>query len=178
VNLLVAATITPGSTEVLTYQVTVNNTAPSGASTISNQGTVTAAGPISVLTDDPDTGPANDATIINLVHPSATNGVFSGRITDSNGAPVAGAVINLSGDQTRKLITDANGNYRFENVDTGGFYTVTPSRSNFNFNPFNRSFSQTGNQTEAVFTADSMGDNVNPLDTAEYFVRQQYVDVL
>ena len=78
------------------------------------------------------------------------------------------------GAQNRKFITDANGNYRFEDVDTGGFYTVTPSRVNFNFNPFNRSFSQTGNQTEAAFTAESMGDNDNPLDTAEYFVRQQY----
>src|ERR1700682_3256337 len=60
----------------------------------------------------------------------------------------------------------------------GSFYTVTPSRANYNFNPFNRSFSQTGHQQEAVFTAESMGDNANPLDTAEYFVRQQYVDVL
>src|SRR5204863_6026657 len=53
-----------------------------------------------------------------------------------------------------------------------------PSRANYNFNPFNRSFSQTANQTEAVFTGDWRGDNANPLDTAEYFVRQQYIDVL
>jgi len=76
------------------------------------------------------------------------------------------------------MITDANGNYTFDNVDTGGFYTVTPSRANFNFNPFNRSFSQTGNKTEAAFTGTSMGDNANPLDTPEYFVRQHYLDFL
>jgi len=35
-----------------------------------------------------------------------------------------------------------------------------------------------GNQTEALFTGDSTGDNTNPLDTTEYFVRQQYVDIL
>lgn len=110
--------------------------------------------------------------------PTAAHGMISGRITDASGKPVGGAVVNLSGAQNRKLITDANGNYRFDNVDTGGFYTVTPSRANYNFNPFNRSFSQTGNQTEAGFIGNSMGDNTNPLDTPEYFVRQQYLDVL
>jgi len=176
VNLSIG-TITPGSTVVLTYQVTVNNSAPSGASTISNQGTVTSNAP-TVTTDDPDVGGANDPTLTPLLHPTASNGIVSGRITDTNGNPVEGAVVRLSGDQSRKLITDANGNYAFDNVDTGGFYTVTPSRANFNFSPFNRSFSQTGNQTEAVFTGDAPGDSFNPLDTPEYFVRQQYVDIL
>jgi hypothetical protein len=60
--------------------------------------------------------------------PTAANGVVSGRITDASGVPVAGAVVNLSGTQNRKFITDANGNYRFDNVETSGFYTVRPSR--------------------------------------------------
>jgi hypothetical protein len=34
----------------------------------------------------------------------------------------------MTGTQTRKTITDANGNYRFDNVQTSGVYTVTPSR--------------------------------------------------
>jgi hypothetical protein len=110
--------------------------------------------------------------------PTVTNGVVGGRITDGNGAPVAGAVVNLSGTQTRKMITDANGRYQFDNVDTSGFYTVTPSRTNYNFSPASRSFTQEGNKTEAAFTGSSMGDSANPVDTPEYFVRQQYVDVL
>jgi len=170
-------TITPGSTVVLTYQVTVNNAAPSGASTISNQGQVTSSAP-TVSTDDPDTGAASDATLTPLLHPTAAGGAISGRIVDEAGVPVEGAVINLSGSQTRKTITDANGQYTFDNVDAGAFYTVTPARANFNFKPFNRSFSQTGNQTEAAFSGSFSGDNLNPLDTPEYFVRQQYVDVL
>jgi Domain of unknown function (DUF4214) len=84
----------------------------------------------------------------------------------------------LSGSQTRKTITDANGNYRFDNVETSGFYTVTPVRANYAFTPTNRSFSLLGNKTEAVFTASSLGDNLNPLDTAEFFVRQEYLDLL
>jgi len=55
---------------------------------------------------------------------------------------------------------------------------VTPSRANYSFNPFNRSFSQISNSTEAVFTGVMQGDHANPVDTPEYFVRQQYVDVL
>ena len=110
--------------------------------------------------------------------PTATSGTISGRILGDDGTPVVGAVVRLSGTQTRKTITDANGNYRFNNVETTGFYTVTPSRVNYNFSPFNRSFSQLGNQTEALFGATFTGDTANPLDTPEYFVRQQYVDVL
>jgi hypothetical protein len=75
-------------------------------------------------------------------------------------------------------ITDAAGNYRFENVDTNGFYTVTPSRVNFSFSPAQRSFGQLGNNTEAAFSALANGGALNPLDTTEYFVRQQYLDFL
>jgi hypothetical protein len=109
---------------------------------------------------------------------SAANGTVLGRITTPNGDPVAGAVVNLSGTQTRKTITDAQGNYRFDGVETTGFYTVTPSRANFNFVPVNRSFNQLAERTEAAFTGAALPDQTNPVDTAEFFVRQQYVDVL
>jgi hypothetical protein len=84
----------------------------------------------------------------------------------------------MDGAQSRKAITDVNGNYRFDNVETSGFYTVTPSRVNFAFLPEQRSFSQLGNNTEAAFTALTLSETANPLDTPEYFVRQQYVDLL
>lgn len=117
-------------------------------------------------------------TIKIRVTPTAANGTISGHVANGNGAPVEGTIVRLEGAQSRKTITDANGNYHFDNVETDGFYTVTPSRTNYYFNPFNRSFSLLGNKTEAVFAATSTGDNANPLDTPEYFVRQQYVDVL
>ena len=110
--------------------------------------------------------------------PTASNGIISGQITTTSGTPLEGVVVKLSGTQSRKTITDANGNYHFSGLDTNGFYTVTPARANYNFNPFNRSFSQIANNTEATFNATSTGDNSNPLDTPEYFVRQQYVDIL
>jgi hypothetical protein len=55
---------------------------------------------------------------------------------------------------------------------------VTPSRANYSFNPFSRSFSLLELETEATFTATLIGNSQNPLDTTEYFVRQQYIDFL
>jgi hypothetical protein len=105
--------------------------------------------------------------------------VITGRIVDDSGAPVAGAVVRLSGTQNRKFITDANGFYRFDNVETTGFYTVTPSRPNYTFNPASQSFSQLGETTNAAFGATVASTNlVNPLDTPEYYVRQHYLDFL
>jgi len=91
---------------------------------------------------------------------------------------VIGAVVRLNGTQNRKTITDSDGNYRFPGVETNGFYTVQPARANYYFTPADRSFSQLKERTEAAFTAVFIGDAVNPLDTPEYFVRQQYVDIL
>src|SRR5262249_16534122 len=103
---------------------------------------------------------------------------ISGHVTTVDDVALGGVVITLNGGQQRKTITDSNGNYHFDDVDAGAFYSVTPSRANYDFNPTTRSFSQLGERTEAAFTAVSTGDNRNPLDTPEYFVRQQYLDLL
>jgi hypothetical protein len=111
--------------------------------------------------------------------PTAANGTVTGHIVDDHGLPVEGAVVMLNGTQNRKFITDANGYYRFDNVETNGFYTVKPSRTNYSFNPTERSFSQIGQATEATFGATvSSSGLVNPLETPEYFVRQHYIDFL
>jgi len=121
---------------------------------------------------------ANRVMRVQFSNPTSSNGVVSGRLITSGAANIEGAVVNLSGTQNRKTISDASGNYRFDNVLTNNPYTVTPSRANYTFNPFNRSFAQVGNNTDASFTGTFTSDALNPLDTPEYFVRQQYVDVL
>ena len=125
--------------------------------------------------------PSNGSIHVN--GPTAAAARISGQIVTADGQPVSGATITVTGTVTGgprviRAITDSNGYYKVENLEAGGFYTVTPSRANYSFNPFNRSFSLVGNQTEAAFTGTMLGDNVNPLDTPEYFVRQQYVDIL
>jgi hypothetical protein len=110
--------------------------------------------------------------------PTAADGNVGGRIVDSGGLPLAGVAIRMSGSQLRIAITDANGNYSFDNVETNGFYTITPSRANYIFGPTDRSFSLLGVHTDASFTASANGDRANAIDTTEFFVRQQYLDFL
>ena len=115
---------------------------------------------------------------ISVNGPTAADGTVSGRIVDGNGNPVEGAAIRLTGTQNRLTVTDREGNYAFDDVETNGFYSVTPSRVNFMFTPVQRSFSQLGLNTEAVFVAANTANGLNPLDTTVYFVRQQYLDFL
>jgi hypothetical protein len=130
-------------------------------------------------TDGSVTPTVNDVTACFTTGPTAADGIVTGRIIDQSGAAVAGVVVTLSGTQNRKFITDASGNYRFDNVETNGFYTVTPSLVNYHFGPESRSFSLLANMTDAVFTATR--DAVitgNAIDMPEYFVRQHYLDFL
>jgi Bacterial Ig domain/Carboxypeptidase regulatory-like domain len=176
-------TLPGGKSVTITFQVTLNVAMPLGTTQVSTQGKVFyTGGPAGgVLTDDPDVPPntgEHDPTVTPIDAPTAATSTVSGRILDDNGNPVEGAVIRLSGAQNRKTITDANGNYNFAEVDTNGFYTVTPARVNYNFAPATRAFSALGAHTEASFAGTFNGNHQNPLDTTEYFVRQQYVDFL
>lgn len=110
---------------------------------------------------------------------ASTPATISGIIAEPGGSPVAGVVVFLSGAVTDKTITDINGFYRFDNVATQSSYTVTPGRVNYSFQPANLSFSLTGNKTDANFAGTPQTPaNANPIDTAEYFVRQHYLDFL
>jgi len=121
----------------------------------------------------------SDWTVGTVSAPTAAPGSISGQVTTTSGAPLAGVPMFLSGARSARAITDANGNYRFTNVDTDNFYTVTPSIINYHFSPASRSFSLLSNVTDAVFTAnrDAVSSG-NVIDTPEYFVRQHYLDFL
>ena len=111
--------------------------------------------------------------------PTAAPATIAGQVTKPDGSAAAGVTMNLSGARLGHTITDANGYYRFDNVNTDNFYTVTPSRVNYHFDPADRSFSLLANKSDAVFTA--VPDLVlvgNAIDTPDYFVRQHYLDFL
>jgi hypothetical protein len=111
--------------------------------------------------------------------PTAAPATISGRVTTADGTPVAGVSLNLSGARTTRAITDAAGNYRFSNVDTDAFYSITPALVNYHFAPESRSFSLLANMTDAVFTATpDLSASGNAIDTPDYFVRQHYLDFL
>ena len=114
-----------------------------------------------------------------VIGPTAAPARISGQIVNADGQPVSGATITVTGGpKLIRAITNSNGFYKVENLETGGFYTVTPSRANYIFAPVNRSFSLIADRTDAVFTGMAIGPDANPLESPEFFVRQQYLDFL
>jgi len=111
--------------------------------------------------------------------PTAAVANISGQVLTAEGTAVSGATITLTGEHTVvRAISDSNGYFRIENLESGGFYSLIPARPNYLFNPSERSFSLLADKTDTVFTAEANGPNANPLDSAEFFVRQQYLDFL
>jgi len=108
----------------------------------------------------------------------APRAAISGVISTDDGQPLGGVTVRLSGGVGARTITDALGRYRFDNVATDGFYIVTPGLANYSFNPVSRSFALLANKTDAVFTAHAAAQSQNPLNGADFFVRQQYLDFL
>jgi hypothetical protein len=111
--------------------------------------------------------------------PTSSNSIISGRVTAADDSPLGGVLLRLTGTATESAITNANGNYRFDNLYAPSFYTVTPALANYSFSPASRSFSLVNNTTDASFTgAPDAIATTNAIDTTEYFVRQQYLDFL
>jgi len=127
---------------------------------------------------NPQAATSNGSVTVN--GPTAAASRLTGRVTDGNGQPVAGTTVTVNGGASIiRAITNRDGYYQVEELETNGFYTVTPTRANFVFAPANRSFSLVGDRTDAVFTGAAIGsDNANPLESPEFFVRQQYLDFL
>ena len=176
-----------GITADLTFQYLVGDVLGTEANykVIRVIGTTPVAFPTSVVT--PATHVAtlagvsvfSDWTVGEISAPTAAPATISGQVTTTSGAPLAGVTMYLSGARSGRTITDGNGNYRFTNVATENFYTVTAARVNYHFSPASRSFSLLGNMTEATFTGalDSVITG-NVIDSPEYFVRQHYLDFL
>jgi hypothetical protein len=158
---------------------TTTNGACSGAFNAVLAQTVSAGLNITAAATDPSGNTSEfSAAVASTATLTAANATVTGRISDNFGNAIAGVSIRLNGTQTRLTITDGNGNYGFDGVETNGIYAVTPSRANYLFNPANRSFSSLGAHTEASFTGTTNGDHANAIDTNEFFVRQQYLDFL
>lgn len=111
--------------------------------------------------------------------PTAAPAQISGHIVTPDGQPVGGATVTVvGGAQERRAITDGNGDYQLRNLEAGGFYIVTPSHANFLFSPVSRAFSIIAARADVVFTGFAVSANKNPLESPEFFVRQQYLDFL
>jgi hypothetical protein len=83
--------------------------------------------------DDAQPCASNDQLLDYLnANPAATFSI-SGRLLDTEGAPLAGATVSLSGTHALATLTGADGRYSFSNLATAGEYTVTPSKPFYSF---------------------------------------------
>jgi hypothetical protein len=166
-------TFTPTGTRFATSTTDALGTATAPAFTANGQ-----AGNYSLNATIPGAGTTTFA-LRNMISPTATPATISGRIITADGTPLAGVSLRLGGARTARVITNANGDYRFENVDGDNFYTVTPTLVNYHFLPESQSISLGANSVNAGFTATRDAVNSgNAIDTADFFVRQHYLDFL
>jgi hypothetical protein len=103
---------------------------------------------------------------------------ISGRVVDANNVGVAGVSVRLEGTLAVAAETDSGGNFVFNLLQAGGSYTVRPVSPNFTFGPATQSFSNVAQNQTANFTATPRAFVPNPIDEAQFFVRQHYLDFL
>ncbi|HVF42817.1 MAG TPA: carboxypeptidase regulatory-like domain-containing protein, partial [Pyrinomonadaceae bacterium] len=77
----------------------------------------------------------------------------SGRVTKPDGSGLAGATVTLTGSKSATATTDADGRYSFANLDGGGSYNVTASKTNYAVTPPARAFADLSANQTADFAA-------------------------
>ncbi|HZG51592.1 MAG TPA: carboxypeptidase regulatory-like domain-containing protein, partial [Pyrinomonadaceae bacterium] len=77
---------------------------------------------------------------------------LSGRVAHGE-IGLAGATITISGDRAGATTTDAQGNYSFGSLPSGGSVLVTPSLANYTFTPPSRSINLDGERSGIDFAA-------------------------
>jgi hypothetical protein len=79
---------------------------------------------------------------------------ISGRIVDAGNNGLKNILVSLSGSQSASFRTDANGNYSFTDLPSGGSYTLTPTDAYLTFAPVSVPFSNlNASQQNVNFTA-------------------------
>lgn len=110
----------------------------------------------------------------------------NGAILDSNAQPLAGVKLTFISSTTSRVVTStASGSYRFighcvEPFPFDPVFTLTPTLANYTFSPPSATIYviNCGAPSLQNFTGTLGSITSSPLDTPEFFVRQQYVDLL
>ena len=77
---------------------------------------------------------------------------ISGQVADAGGNPIPFVKVSLTGSARQDDFTDANGNYAFLNLNPGGSFTLTPSRTNFTFSPTSQTVNNLSQDQTVNFT--------------------------
>lgn len=104
----------------------------------------------------------------------------SGTVLDSSSNPLGGVVMTLTTGSTSRIITtSASGQFNFNSVTTNVSYSLRPELVNYSFYLTVINFFQGSSSTTGLdFLGTQTSSGVSPLNTAEFFVRQQYLDLL
>ncbi len=115
--------------------------------------TVTAALPYYTLS--PQSVAIDTLSMNRMANFTATRQVYSinGRVTDAQGAALAGVAVNLGGAQGGTVQTDMSGNYSFAGLPAGYSYTVTPVYAGYSFAPQSASVNPLAQNSTANFNA-------------------------
>ncbi|MGB7926240.1 MAG: carboxypeptidase regulatory-like domain-containing protein, partial [Pyrinomonadaceae bacterium] len=107
-------------------------------------------------------GSMKSSTLVPItVGSPATTHSISGRVKNGT-TGVGGVSISLTGAQTLTRVTDANGNYSFNNLSAGGNYTVKPTTAGYTYAPAIHTYTNLGaNQTNQDFAATQRGQSVS-----------------
>jgi hypothetical protein len=73
-------------------------------------------------------------------------------IVNSEGKPLAGVTVALSGSSIGTVITSSAGEYSFQ-LNTDGSYVLTPTKAHYKFDPVTRSISELSTDMQLDFTA-------------------------
>jgi uncharacterized delta-60 repeat protein len=87
--------------------------------------------------------------------PTAANVTLGGRITNSNGFPLSGVLVILSGSspfEPRATMTSSFGYYNFYDVPVGQIYLIAPESNHYTFSPTNRTINLLDEFLDANFT--------------------------
>ena len=91
------------------------------------------------------------------VNPTASGEVISGRITNSNGTPVSGVTVSVSGPATYTGTTNQEGIFAFKGLASNKTWTVVPAASGYSFGPAQQVVS-TGHSTDFSSIGDATVD--------------------
>jgi uncharacterized protein YjdB len=62
-----------------------------------------------------------------------TSFLLAGKVLDESDTPISGATLTLTGAVTASTLTDAQGNFRFRDLPTGGSYAVSVNKEHYTF---------------------------------------------
>jgi hypothetical protein len=90
---------------------------------------------------------------------------IAGRVLDAGNNGISGVTVTLSGANSAIATTDSNGDFSFLGTTSGGNYTVTPFKTNYNFTPSSININNLNNNQDLIFIGTTTAPAPSPTPT-------------